>query len=188
MKLKTTDQKIWFTADTHFGHANILTFCPDTRKGMTVDEHDRFIIETWQEDVAPDDYVFILGDVSFVNEDRTLNILCQLPGKKILIKGNHDKTIINSSLLRAQFLYIKDYMSIVIDGHSIELFHYPIFEFNKQHRGAYHLYGHVHGKNIGMREGRSMDVGIDTRPGGDMKLWSWEEIHDILSKKPILNH
>ena len=33
-----------------------------------------------------------------------------------------------------------------------------------------------------------MDVGIDTRPTGDMKPWSWEEIDEILSKKEINKH
>ena len=33
-----------------------------------------------------------------------------------------------------------------------------------------------------------MDVGIDTRPTGDMKPWSWEEIDEILSKKEIIKH
>ena len=47
--------------------------------------------------------------------------------------------------------------------------------------GGYHLYGHVHG-NLQL-EGRAMDVGIDARPTGDMKPWSWEEIDEILSKK-----
>jgi hypothetical protein len=33
-----------------------------------------------------------------------------------------------------------------------------------------------------------MDVGIDTRPTGDMKLWSWEEIKSILEKREVRTH
>lgn len=54
------------------------------------------------------------------------------------------------------------------------------------HHGSYHLYGHVHGSV--QIEGRAMDVGIDARPEGDMKLWSWEEVDDILKVREIRSH
>jgi hypothetical protein len=33
-----------------------------------------------------------------------------------------------------------------------------------------------------------MDVGIDARPNGDMMLWDFDEIHEILVKRPIMTH
>jgi calcineurin-like phosphoesterase family protein len=33
----TTSPKIWFTADLHFSHKNILKFCPNTRKFDSVE-------------------------------------------------------------------------------------------------------------------------------------------------------
>jgi len=52
--------------------------------------------------------------------------------------------------------------------------------------GGYHLYGHTHGNY--QHPGRAMDVGIDSRPNGDMRPWSWEEIDEILSKKEAMPH
>lgn len=187
MKINTQDVKVWFTSDTHFKHRNILNFCPKTRKGLHVDEHDRFIIETWQEQVGPDDLVFHLGDFSFGDAAETHSVLAQLPGQKILIWGNHDKVIRADRSLQAHFYKIADYARISIDGQVVVMFHFPIYEWDMMHRGGFHLFGHVHGNPMPIG-GRCMDVGIDARPDGDMKLWSWDEVRQILLKKPIREH
>ena len=192
MKISTRDvPKIWFTSDTHFRHKNILTFCPNTRKGTNVDEHDRFLIETWQEDVGQEDLVFMLGDVSFGDAAETHNILRQLPGQKILIWGNHDKVIRSDHSLQAHFYKMADYARISIDNQPVILFHYPIWEFDMMHRGAYHFHGHVHGSTTThppVIPGRVWDVSLDTRPDADMKLWSWEELDRMMKKLPIRTH
>lgn len=43
LKIDTTQVKIWFTSDTHFGHQNILRFCE--RPFVSVEEMDNTIIE-----------------------------------------------------------------------------------------------------------------------------------------------
>lgn len=187
MKIKTSEQKVWFTADPHFGHKNILSFCPETRKGTTIQDHDRFLIETWQETVAQEDLVFILGDVSFADEATTHGILGQLPGQKVLVRGNHDKVINNSKSLQTHFIMMKDYLRVDIDSQMVVLFHYPIMEWANMHYGSFHFHGHIHGKPSGV-DGRIWDVGIDTRPNGDMKLWGWEELRSIMLKQSIRSH
>ena len=42
LKLSTSDVKIFFTSDTHFGHKNILDFCE--RPFQNTDEMDEHII------------------------------------------------------------------------------------------------------------------------------------------------
>jgi hypothetical protein len=42
------------------------------------------------------------------------------------------------------------------------MFHYPIAEFNQQHRGAVHFHGHLHGNPSGIEEYRVLDVGMDS--------------------------
>ena len=203
--------KIWFTSDVHFGHKSILKFCPKARLGEDVSKHveqlhndtthpdykkrheihqeyvrqmDKLLIERWNETVTDDDTIYCLGDFSFYKAAKTESILRQLSGRKILIKGNHDHWIDDST--SKYFETIHDYLKIIIDKKHVVLFHYPIAEWDCMHHGGYHLYGHVHG-NLQL-EGRAMDVGIDTRPTGDMKPWSWEEIDEILSKKEINKH
>lgn len=58
--LKSSEVKIWFTSDTHFGHKNILRFCK--RPWNTVEEMDEGLIQNWNKVVGKDDIVFHLGD------------------------------------------------------------------------------------------------------------------------------
>jgi hypothetical protein len=67
------------------------------------------------------------------------------------------------------------------------MFHYPIHEWEQINYGAFHLFGHVHA-SYQFGRGRSMNVGIDARPKGDMMLWSWEEIKEILLQREIIKH
>lgn len=57
-------------------------------------DHDRKIFEAWQRSVHHDDLVLIAGDTSWAMrwEDALpdLNRIAQMPGLKLLIKGNHD--------------------------------------------------------------------------------------------------
>ena len=52
---------------------------------------DKAIIKNWNKIVTKNDKVFVAGDVSFYNKEKTTEIINQLYGKKILIKGNHDQ-------------------------------------------------------------------------------------------------
>ena len=142
------------------------------------------MIKVWNDTVAPDDTVYILGDFSFRSTQETATILEQLPGHKHLILGNHDKWYHTS--MDKYFVEVSHYLKFRKDGHTAILFHYPIVEYENMHHGAFHLYGHVHGNYH--HAGRAMDVGIDARPQQDMGLWNWNEIVNILVERPILLH
>lgn len=85
----------FFTADHHFGHANILKYEDAMRRNahggrfQTVEEMDEFLIDQWNATVSPGDTVYHLGDLTF--KQRTIeDILPYLNGSIILIVGNHD--------------------------------------------------------------------------------------------------
>lgn len=182
----------FFTSDNHFYHKNIKKFCPTTRHGETVEQMNRMMISNWQNQVQPSDTVYLLGDVFFCNAEEALNIIKQLPGQKHLVYGNHDKVIRSNSDLRNQFVSVAEWREIWIDNIKLIMHHYPTYEWKDMHRGSYHLYGHIHSR-YGETEhpgipGRCMDVGIDSRPKGDMTLWSWEEVHQILKKRDVRGH
>ncbi len=178
-------QKIWFTSDTHYFHKNILKFCPNTRRGKDETEMTNILVHEWNARVGQNDLVYHLGDVSFGNEEQTRSVLWRLQGKIILIKGNHDKTAL-SAVCRTRFEDVRDYMRTTIDGQDVVMFHFPIWEWDKMHRGAFHLYGHVHGNSS--VPGRAMDVGVDTRPNADMAPWSWDEVKSKIGKLEIRSH
>ena len=133
----------YYIADLHFGHKNILAY--DNREFKSVEEHDEHLIKCWNSVVGNEDDVWILGDISWYNATKTIEIFNQLNGVKHLVVGNHDKKLLRNQDVRKLFVEIVDYKEIVFDdGTGIVLSHYPIPCYNNHFRGWYHLYGHVH--------------------------------------------
>lgn len=185
---------IWFTSDTHFGHRSILKFCPNTRQGIDVNDHDEILIHNWRNTVGETDIVYMLGDTFFCNATRALEILDCLPGIKHLILGNHDETVLNNKSVQDRFASINDYLEITVCDSKIIMFHYPMLEWNGMAYGSYCLYGHVHGSHDThphIMNARTMDVGIDGRPDGivqahgPMHLWNYTQVKSIMDNRPI---
>ena len=133
----------YFISDLHFGHKNCLAF--DNRPFNTIEEHDEYIIKSWNETVGIDDDVYILGDTSWYNSTKTIEIFKQLNGNKYLIKGNHDGHLLKNPEFRGLFVEITDYKELYVNKDmSIVLCHYPIPCFKNHYYGWYHFYGHVH--------------------------------------------
>ena len=133
----------FFISDLHFGHVNALAF--DNRPFATIEKHDEYIINRWNNTIGIDDDVYLLGDISWYGSVKTLEIFNQLNGNIHLIKGNHDMKLLKNSELRARFMEIVDYKELEVEkGKKIVLSHYPIPCYNKHHYGWIHLYGHVH--------------------------------------------
>lgn len=133
----------YFIADLHFGHANALRF--DARPFADIQSHDQTLIKNWNSTVGDDDTVYILGDFSWVNASKTLEIFQQLNGSKVLIKGNHDGKLLKKQEIQNLFLEICDYKELKLeDKKGLILCHYPIPCFKNHYYGWYHFYGHVH--------------------------------------------
>jgi calcineurin-like phosphoesterase family protein len=117
---------IFFTADQHFGHANVLKFCK--RPFSSVEEMDSEMIGRWNSRVSSNDTIYIVGDLIWKGgKGFKRQIISQLNGKKIFILGNHDgKTKQPDSYLSLGFekVYSHD-LSITIDDESVLLCHYP---------------------------------------------------------------
>lgn len=133
---------MFFTSDLHFGHENCLAF--DNREFKTIEEHDEYLIKVWNEKVGPCDEVWILGDVSWYNVTKTVEILNRLNGIKNLCIGNHDKGYLKNKDFRDCFKEICDRKEFEFNGIYLVLDHYCVPDFNKHYYGAVHFYGHVH--------------------------------------------
>jgi len=147
----------WFTADTHFSHARIIdpTFGTPRPQFSSIEEHDETLVLNWNSVVAPGDTVWHLGDFSYrCHPRREREIFDRLQGVKHLIKGNHDKSSLDSP-----WASIRDVGQVVVDGRGLWLSHYAHRTWPRLHRGDLHLYGHSHGTLPG--DGRSLDVGVD---------------------------
>lgn len=166
----------FFTADTHFGHANIIKHC--NRPFTSVGQMDTTLIAQWNQRVKKEDIVFHLGDFCFRN---TLNrgegeihkskyYLEQLNGNVILLQGNHDKNNTTKTCIKG--------IQIELGGHSIYLTHNPR---DARKDVDLNLVGHVHG-NWKDADGSLtiLNVGVDV---WDFKPILIEEILKHLSKK-----
>lgn len=127
--------KIFYIADLHIGHKDILAF--DNRPFFDLRNMRETIIKNWNTIVEENDDVYVLGDVFWDIRD-TGSVLGKLEGNIHLIRGNHDE----ESLLWDS---VSDYREIEDNGRHVILSHYPIPFYKGLHRADfYHLYGHLH--------------------------------------------
>lgn len=184
---------IWFTADLHLFHANIIWM--NKRPFKDANEMYDHIVNDWNSKVQEDDYVFILGDVLWGSQATRLKALSEkLNGHICIVLGNHDKekTANGStgsnydcfySVSRADFIRVKSKSKDV--DQLIYMSHYPAISWPSKSRGSIHLHGHVHGMLDDMNETSPdlrVDVGLDAKLG-HMKLLSFDEIYEYFLHK-----
>lgn len=145
---------IYYSADPHFGHQNIIKFC--NRPFASVDEMDDEIIRRYNSRVTDADDLYIIGDFSFRNAKSVGSYLERLNGRKHLIWGNHDTHQVKN---HPSWSTSQPYLELNDQGENVVLFHYAMRSWNKSFYGSYHLFGHTHGKLPS--HGRSLDVGVD---------------------------
>lgn len=130
----------YFTADQHFGHANIIRYCDRPFSGVS--EMNAVMIERWNSKVNDSDSVYILGDLFY----RSLEIepvLSKLRGQKHLILGNHDSSWTGRVDLGHYFVSVDKYLQIHDGGRFYTICHYPLLSFEHE-RNAYMIHGHIH--------------------------------------------
>lgn len=132
----------YFISDLHIGHKNILSF--DSRPFNYIEEQDAALVKNWNDRVTDEDTVYILGDISWHKNAKTIEIFKQLKGKKHLIVGNHDSRLIKNAGVRDLFETISEYKEVGVGAENIVLCHYPIICYKNHYYGWYHFYGHVH--------------------------------------------
>ena len=172
---------IWFTADPHYGHANIIRF--QERPYADLDEMHEALIQNYNDLVQDGDMVYILGDFSFQRNPDP--VFYRLKGQKHLILGNHDKLKLIKHL---PWAWIKDVYKLKVkdrDDKQIKIWlsHYAHRAWPHSHHGSIHLYGHSHGNMPDF--GRSTDVGVDA--------WDYKPVHldtilDMMKNREVTRH
>lgn len=136
--------KILYTSDWHLFHNNILNLAD--RPFSDIEEMHKKLIENYKREVSSKDEVWFIGDMGMYHAEEIAKIIRNLPGRKYLIKGNHDIRNLECKNLRMCFAKIVNYAEIVDKGRHVVLSHYPFEEWNGFYRGWYHIHGHVHNK------------------------------------------
>ena len=147
---------VFFTSDTHFGHAGALSLY--RRPFASVAEMNRAMMARWNETVGPDDEVWHLGDFALrVTPAETEELLAALHGNKHLVAGNNDPPATTGL---AAWASVEPYAEQVVAGTLVVLCHYPFRSWHGMAKGAVNLHGHSHGR---MKQPlpRQFDVGVD---------------------------
>lgn len=135
-------------SDTHFGHKNILQF---ERKGRfnDIQEHDETILSIWEKCVGSlkdGDTFYFLGDFCAegqegVYADRLASCMSESPCRKVMVMGNHDKTV-DRQLLTELFDEVCDYPIYI--SNRVVLSHFPCAVYSSQ----VNVHGHTHGMEL----------------------------------------
>lgn len=80
----------WFTSDTHFNHYNIIEYCGRPFKSWQ--EMNEKIINNFNERVGIYDTTYFIGDFKLSSSGANVEeLIGQLNGRKVFIRGNHDR-------------------------------------------------------------------------------------------------
>lgn len=157
---------IWFTSDLHFCHDREFIFKP--RGFNTIWEMNDEIVRRWNEVVAPDDDVYVLGDLMLNDNDAGAKLIKSLKGNLHIILGNHD-TDKRVDLYNQFFnvVEIKYATMIRYNGYHFYLSHYPTFTSNLEKESlkqcTLNLFGHTHQKTNFYQDMPFMyHVGVDS--------------------------
>lgn len=180
--------KTYITSDLHFGHTNIMKFCPESRARFNNDVSymNEAMVMEWNSIVQPEDTVYILGDVAFMPASKAATYVNRLNGTKILIEGNHDRKALNDPMFRAAFKEVHKYHHINYNGFSIIMSHFPFLEWDQMHRGSLHFHGHLHGGKTGQEHYRCKDVGMDAT--GQVVMLMEDAIQSIANNEIKRHH
>ena len=186
MNFNFKGEKLYFTADTHFNHANIIKFC--NRPFKSVEQMNETLITNWNSVISEDDIVFHLGDFCLGGAAEWTRLLDRLNGKIYLILGNHDLKNFRQGFIQ-RFEHVALQMFITVDKQKMYLSHYPFLCFEGGYKDIWQLFGHVHTRknNTGIDAERlqylyptQYDVGVDNN---DFKPVSFEGVKLIIDRQ-----
>lgn len=159
---------VWVISDCHFGHKNILSYCPESRPFSNTEIHDAVIIENWNNIVKPDDTIYVLGDFFMGPTDLIDEILPQLNGHIKLVSGNHDekRRLRKFQEYGVELLAYKEGYQLFHDGVLFYMNHFPIGDTGYKGCAQIYLYGHIHDaapEGLVAENGyETFHVGVDT--------------------------
>lgn len=134
--------RTFIISDTHFGHLALLDHDLTRKKRFsTIQAIDQYMIDNWVSLVTDDDFIVHLGDVVFRSKDECTQLIRSLPGKKILVRGNHDRG--SSSMIDIGFMMVCEQITLKIAGKKILCQHRPHYDkLPADIYGVFH--GHIH--------------------------------------------
>lgn len=128
--------EVYIISDLHLGHKTVS----ELRGFSSVEEHDRAIIDRWNEVVTnKKDVVWVLGDVLF--RSPTFDKLRELRGIKKLVLGNHDVFPLERYQQHFQKVYgLFEYDKCLLTHIPVSVTQFARYRLN--------IHGHMHARNM----------------------------------------
>ena len=149
------DDQTWIWSDLHLHHEKIIRYC--NRPFLTADEMDARLLQAWTEQVGARDRVIVVGDLAKYKgaSDNRRNAIRDLPGEKVLVRGNHEFER-TGSIREAG---IDDaWMTVLCEGTPpLLLTHVPLARVPD---GTVNVHGHTH-NNAPLRPGPYVNVCVE---------------------------
>jgi len=144
------NKRVFFTSDLHFNHDKDFLYEP--RGFKNVNDMNKQILENFKTTLNWDDILFVLGDNWLGDLDAGFRLFNQIPGKKYLIKGNHDTDARWEYLgnKAGNFVLLGEAATVRVKGFTFYLSHYPTVTTNFNdyekplHRRLLNISGHTH--------------------------------------------
>lgn len=151
---------LWFTADSHYNHANIVRGISKwkgdrfsaTRDFKTLQEHNNAIVDGINKYVKENDVLFHIGDWSFGGPESIKIFRNRIKCKTIhLCLGNHDDYIRENYVFQdgttayQLFSSVNDIIQKKINKNYFVMCHYAFRTYRSGSKGAINLHGHSHG-------------------------------------------
>lgn len=172
----------WLRSDDHVQHTNILKY-GRSKFFSSIEEMNEKLVEWHNDDVAPLDHVYFLGDAVMGKRAEGLKIIAEMNGIKTLILGNHDyphpsnpEKIVNkwTEAYQEVFDYIYTGIKFDLGFMHVWLSHFPAVMEDHTDKVRYEefrpveqfqagmpiIHGHLHCEEIHVAP-RHVHVGID---------------------------
>ena len=166
--LSGVDTLYFFTADEHYGHANIIRYC--NRPFASSEEMDAELIKRHNAVVGPRDTVIHAGDFTLKNAAEAQKYIYRLNGQHIFIRGSHDYWLDDGA---------HEIWEGKIEKQYIVVCHYAMRVWPRSHHNSWQLFGHSHGRLEPI--GKQWDVGVDTN---DFTPVSFGQLFTIMNERP----
>lgn len=149
----------YYISDQHYYNENAID--RHNRPFQSVTDMNESMILRHNAKVTNEDTVYFNGDFAQGSAKDVNKILKRLNGKKILIVGNNDLYLKDKDFKYKYLDGVYDYLEIKDNGRKVILFHYPIAIFNDCAKGAIHLYGHVHEKDVAIPIPNGYNISVE---------------------------
>ena len=139
----------YYISDLHLGDQRVFDLCG---RHESIEEYNEKLICNWNAKVSNYDDVWIIGDFcKFDFMANALEILHKLNGHHHLVFGNHDEEMLEIYGIEGfydNFDSVYQLRLIEDNNRKVFLCHYPVMDWYDMQYGSYHIYGHIHNKNL----------------------------------------